>query len=118
VTALTQSERSATFSGEMTAIPNTARMAMRIEVQERIPGEPVFHAVSAPALGLGAWRSSAPGVKVYRYLKQVTNLAAPGFYRAAIRFRWISARGRVIKVLERETPHCVQPGPAVKHPAA
>jgi hypothetical protein len=107
VTAVTQSERSATFSGEMTAIPGSARMAMRIDVQERPPGEALFHTISAP--GLGVWRSSDTGVKTYRYLKQITNLAAPAVYRAAVRFHWLNANGRVIKVLERNTPRCGQP---------
>ena len=76
VTTGEQTDRSATFSGEMTAIAGTARMAMRIEVQERLPGEELFHTVSAP--GLGVWRGSAPGVKIYQYVKQVTNLLFAG----------------------------------------
>ena len=56
-------------------------MEMRVDVLERLPGEALFHTLSAP--GLGVWRSCRPGVKVYRYLKQVTNLAAPAVYRAA-----------------------------------
>src|SRR5580698_461713 len=79
-----QADRSATFSGEMTAIAGTARMAMRIEVQERLPNEELFHTVSAP--GLGVWRGSASGVKIYQYVKQVTNLSSPADYRALVRF--------------------------------
>ena len=75
----------------MTAIPGTARMAMRIDVQERMPGEALFHTVSAP--GLGVWRGSDPKVKVYKYLKQVTNLSSPASYRALVRFRWLNAKG-------------------------
>jgi hypothetical protein len=116
VAALTQAERSATFSGEMAAIPGSTHMAMRIEVFERLPGELVFHTtVLAP--GLSVWRSAAPGVKVYRYLKQVTNLTAPAVYRAAIRFRWMSPKGRVIKVMERRTPICAQRAPRPSTPA-
>lgn len=106
--AESQEERSATFAGEMTAIAGTARMEMRIDVLERIPGETSYHAVSAP--GLGVWRSSAPGVKVYRYLKQVTNLAGPAFYRAAVRFRWLNAKGHLIAATEDNTRRCEQPG--------
>jgi hypothetical protein len=108
-TAATQAERSATFSGEMTAIPGTARMAMRIDVQERMPGEALFHTISAP--GLGVWRSSDPGVKIYKYLKQVTNLSSPAFYRAMVRFHWLNARSRLIRRMERLTPRCVQLAP-------
>jgi hypothetical protein len=61
------------------------------------------------ASGLGVWRSAAPGVKVYRYIKQVTDLAAPAVYRAAVRFRWLTTKGKLIRALERRTPTCVQP---------
>lgn len=106
VTASVQAERSVTFAGEMTAIPGTARMAMRFDVEQRASGEAAFHAVTAP--GLGVWRASDAKVKTYRYLKQVTNLASPAVYRALVRFRWLSARGHVIKRTERLTPRCAQ----------
>ena len=107
VTAVPQAERSATFSGEMTAIPGTVRMAMRIEVQERMPTEAAFHTITAP--GLGVWRASEPRVKVYKYFKQVTNLYSPASYRALVRFRWLTARGHILRQAERLTPRCVQP---------
>jgi hypothetical protein len=107
VTAVTQSERAATFSGEMTAIPGTVRMAMRIDVEERVPGEAAFHAVTAP--GLGVWRSADPKVKVYKYLKQVTNLSSPASYRGFVQFRWVGDKGRTIKRAERMTTRCLQP---------
>ena len=75
VTSVVQEERSATFAGEMSTIPGAARMAMRIEVEERLPPEALFHVVAAP--GAGAWRTSEPHVKVFKYLKQVTDLSAP-----------------------------------------
>jgi hypothetical protein len=107
VTAVTQSERAATFSGEMTAIPGTVRMAMRIDVEERVPGEAAFHAVTAS--GLGVWRSADPKVKVYKYLKQVTNLSSPASYRGFVQFRWVGDKGRTIKRAERMTMRCLQP---------
>lgn len=107
VTAVTPAERSATFAGEMTAIGGTAQMEMRIDVLERMPGEALFHTVSAP--GLGVWRGSAPGVKVYKYLKQVTNLSAPALYRGAVRFRWLNAKDRLMKAMELRTRGCEQP---------
>ena len=109
VTAVPQAERSATFSGEMTAIPGAARMAMRIEVQERMPAEAAFHTITAP--GLGVWRASEVKVKAYKYYKQVTNLYSPAFYRALVRFRWLTARGHVVRQVERLTPRCLQPAP-------
>jgi hypothetical protein len=116
VTAVLQSERSATFSGEMTAIPGSARMSMRIDVQERVPSEARFHTVSAP--GLGVWRGSEAGVKTYRYVKQVTNLSAPAVFRASVGFRWLTAKGHLIRHVERRTAACAQPAaPPVPAPA-
>jgi hypothetical protein len=112
VTAVAQSERAATFSGEMTAIPGTVRMAMRIDVEERVPGEATFHAVTAS--GLGVWRSADPKVKVYKYLKQVTNLFSPASYRGFVQFRWIGDKGHTIKRAERMTTRCLQPAPPVE----
>jgi hypothetical protein len=107
VTSVVQTERSATFMGEMTAIAGTAKMSIRIDVQERTAGESEYHVLSAP--GLGVWRAADPKVKVYKYLKQVTNLSAAASYRALVRFRWIGAKGRVIRRGERLTPRCLQP---------
>ena len=107
VTSPVQAERSATFTGEMTAVAGAARMAMRIDLEERAPGETEFHAVSAS--GLGVWRWADPKVKVYKYLKQVSNLSSPASYRGFVRFRWISAKGHVIKRAERLTARCLQP---------
>ena len=102
-----QAERSATFAGEMSTIPGSAKMEMRIDVLERAPEETTFHMVAAP--GLGVWRFAAPGVKNYRYLKEVTNLAAPAYYRGSVRFRWLNAKGKLIKSLVLRTPRCAQP---------
>jgi len=102
-----QADRSATFSGEMMASADTGRMAILIEVQERMPGEELFHTVSAP--GLGVWRGSEPGVKIYKYVKQVTNLSSPADYRALVRFHWLNDKGYVIRRAERHTLQCVQP---------
>ena len=110
VTEGEQAERSATFVGEMSAVPGTARMQMRVEILEHTAGEIGFHAVTYP--GIGAWLHSSPGVKTYKGLDKVTDLAAPAVYRAAIHFRWLNARGRPIKVLDLRTPRCVQPADA------
>jgi hypothetical protein len=74
-----------------------------------MPREPLFRTVTAP--GLGVWRSAAPGVKVYKYLKQVADLSAPALYRAAVRFRWLNSKSRLIRALELRTPRCDQPAP-------
>jgi len=107
LTALVQSERSATFVGEMTAVPGTARMEISIGLLERVSSEAQYRSVNAS--GLGAWRGSAPSVKTYTYIKQVTNLSAPAFYRGVVRFRWLNAKGHLIKAQEMRTPRCEQP---------
>ncbi|MGO9488448.1 MAG: hypothetical protein ACLQBB_05405 [Solirubrobacteraceae bacterium] len=112
VTTGAQAERAATFAGEMSALPGTAKMEMRIDVLERLPDETTFHTIVFA--GLGVWRTAAPGVKTYKYLKEVTNLAAPADYRAAVRFRWLNSKGKLMKALEMRTPRCVQPAPAVE----
>jgi hypothetical protein len=106
-TSTVQAERSATFTAQMTATGATQRMGMRIELQQHVRGEAGFHAIVAP--GLGVWRSSEPGVKIYKYVKQVTNLGAPAAYRAVVHFRWLGDRGRVLKHAELHTPRCLQP---------
>jgi len=113
--ATTESERSATFGGEMQLVAGTAKMQMRIDVLERTPGEARFHSVGGA--GLGGWLSSSPGVRGYRYLRQVTNLSAPAAYRGAVRYRWLNTRGHVIRSTELLTPACQQPvKPAAKKP--
>src|SRR4051812_12028975 len=77
-------ERFAVFSAQMAAIPGTKKMQLRFDLSQRLSGED-FRRVQAP--GLGVWRSSVPGVDIFRYRKQVANLAAPGAYRAVVRFR-------------------------------
>jgi len=109
VTTGEQTERSATFAGEMTSIPGAVRMSMRIELLERTPGETGYHPVLAP--GVGVWRTADPGVKAYKHLEQVTDLAAPANYRALISFRWEGPHGRVLKRDELRTPRCVQAAP-------
>jgi hypothetical protein len=111
--------RYATFAAEMTALPGSARMEIRIEVQERLPGDAGFRGVTAP--GLGAWRLSDENVGAYRYLRQVTNLATSAVYRASVHFRWLNARGLIVRRAERLSPRCAEPslvasgpgGPAV-----
>lgn len=107
VTSAVATQRSVTFTGQMVATPGTQRMAMRIELLERVPGEAGYHHVTAP--GLGVWRSSEAGVKIYRYVKQITNLSAPAVYRAVVHFRWIGDKGHVLKRAELHTARCAQP---------
>ncbi len=110
-----QEERAATFSGEMTAVPGTTRMEMRIDLLERGTEEESYRRVTAP--GLGVWRSSLPGVKSFRYLKQVTNLTAPASYRGLVSFRWLNSHGHPISTAELRTRACEQTVVAAPSPA-
>jgi hypothetical protein len=107
VTSTVQAERSATFTAQMAATATTQKMAMRIELQQRLRGESEFHTLAAP--GFGVWRTSEPGVEIYKYVKQITNLDAPAAYRVLVHFRWLDERGRVFKRDELHTSRCVQP---------
>ena len=107
VTSTVQLERSATFTAQMNATTTTQKMAMRLELQQRQRGESEFHTLVAP--GFGVWRVSEPGVKIYKYVKQVTNLDAPAAYRVLVRFRWIGEAGHLLKHDELHTPRCVEP---------
>lgn len=102
-----QTERSATFTGEMTAFGDTSRMELRIAVEELAPGETHYRTVSAP--GLGVWQHSNVGVKSFTHIQQVTNLSSPALYRGAIRFRWLNAAGRILRTEELRTASCEQP---------
>jgi hypothetical protein len=107
VTSGTQLERSATFMGEMLAIPGTTRMLMRIAVQERGPADLAFHTVSYPGLDISL--RAASGVTKYKNLDRVTDLSGPAAYRATIRFRWLGPKGHLLKVQELHTARCEQP---------
>jgi hypothetical protein len=115
VTSINEEERSVTFSGEMSVLPRTAKMAMRVEVEERLPHEQRFHVVQTPGAA-AAWRTSEPHVKIFKYLDQVTDLSAPARYRATVRFRWLNARGATIRRASRITGVCAQP--AAPEPSA
>jgi hypothetical protein len=106
VSSAVPTERSVTFVGQMTAVAGTRHMGMRIELQQHMPGEVGFHEVNAP--GLGVWRGSEAGVKIYKYVKQITNLAAPAVYRAVVHFRWVGDHGRLLKHADLRSAHCVQ----------
>ncbi len=107
VTSTVQGERSATFTAHMVAPDTTQRMAIKIQLQQRLRGESEYHTITAP--GLGVWHSSEPGVRIDNYVQQVTNLTAPASYRALVEFHWLSNKGRLLKRAELHTSHCLQP---------
>jgi hypothetical protein len=107
LTAVDPASRSATFNAQMSAVPGTRLMAMRILIEEQAAGEGAFHTLAATSSG--GWRRSEAGVKIYKYVRQFTDLPAPGAFRAVVEFRWLGEKGRVIKRVVRRTPICAQP---------
>jgi hypothetical protein len=106
LTAGPEGERSVTFAAQMTMIPGSTRMQMRADLLERRPGETNFRLISTP--GWGSWLEADPGVRTYRNLRQVTSLIAPATYRAEVDFRWLNAKGRIIRRMRLSTPRCAQ----------
>jgi hypothetical protein len=99
-------DRFAVFSAQMGAVPQSSRMEVRFDLLVRF-GNGDFRRVQAP--GLGAWRSSAPGIDIFRYRKQVANLQSSASYRALVRFRWLNEAGKPIQSSIRTTKSCKQP---------
>ena len=105
--ALDREERSASFTGDMRAIPGAERLQVRFVLQARTEDEPDWTTVTAP--GFGGWNSSAPGIGRYVYTKTVEDLLAPASYRAQMHFRWQSATGRTLLRARRTSKTCRQP---------
>lgn len=101
-----ESEHALTVAAQMTQIAGGSRMQTRTYLIQRRTDETRFRMISAP--GLGAWLEAEPGVKTYKDLRQVTNLA-PATYRAVVDFRWLTPHGHVVKRMQLTTSRCVQP---------
>src|SRR4051812_42223382 len=108
-TGPTVRERTAAFTASMPAADGAARMGMRFDLLQRMPGEAEFAPVALPAWG--RWERSEPGRTGFIYTKRVQALRAPGAYRARVRFRWYAADGRIIRRVQRTTSTCRQPDP-------
>jgi hypothetical protein len=101
-------DRTATFTGSMPAIKGTKRMWMRFDLRQRTPADDAFATIKVP--GLGVWQKSSPGRKSGFVFKQrVQGLVAPGEYKAAVRFRWYGAGGKLLRSAKRETATCAEP---------
>jgi hypothetical protein len=102
-------DRTATFTGSMPAIRGAKRMWMRFDLQQRTPPAVDFVALKVP--GLGVWQKSAPGraSSGFVFTQRVQALAAPGAYRATVRFRWYGTRGKLLRSTTRTTATCKQP---------
>ena len=103
------SGRAAVFEGQMRPVRGAARMQMRFTLQARTPDTTRWGAVAAP--GFGTWVSSQPGTSRYVYTKRVEGLLAPASYRVQLRYRWLSASGRTLATVRRNSAVCRQPDP-------
>jgi hypothetical protein len=100
-------ERSATFYGRMTATKGTNQMAMRFTLIDRAGDGPPT-AVDSPALA--QWRKSNKGVKRFGYAQSVAGLEKGGVYAVQVQFRWLGAKGQVIRSVKRTSGTCRQEG--------
>ncbi|MEK6229111.1 MAG: CARDB domain-containing protein [Actinomycetota bacterium] len=101
----TPAERRVEFRGAMSRVPRTARMWMRVTLQERVP-EGRFTTVHAP--GLGVWRKSREGMAGFAYRQRVVDLAQGSHYRAAVHYRWYSKDGERLRSARRISSACRQ----------
>ncbi len=100
-------DRHVTFRATMRRVAGAERMSMRIALQERV-GDGPFRTVKAP--GLGAWRTSHPGVGRFSHRQRVLALAEGSSYRAIVSFRWYDEDGELVRRARRRSKPCDQPG--------
>ena len=109
VTGPQSTDRVAVFTGSMPSTSGTRRMGMRFELQAR-NARGAYVAVKAS--GLRIWQKSTPGRSAgFVFAQRVQSLAAPGSYRAVVRFRWYGKGGRVLRSAVKVTGTCKQPDP-------
>jgi hypothetical protein len=110
-TGADDASRAAAFTGSMPATSTTKRMMMRFTLQQRVGPGPrgSFKKLSVP--GWGGWEKSDPGRDGFVFTKRVEALTAPAAYRASITFRWLDAKGRLLRTRTRTTAACEQPDP-------
>ena len=106
-TGLSPVERLAVFRAGARRVAKTDRMWTKFTLQERSGGDR-FRTVAAP--GLGVWRKSRSGVRRFAIRQRVLALAPGASYRVAVRYRWYTADGELIRRARRVSPACAQPG--------
>jgi CARDB len=100
-------QRTAAFLGSMPSFPGVRRMTMRFDLLARQPPAPDFAPVAVP--GLGTWLRSHVNRSGFIFTQRVQALAAPGAYRALVRFRWYGPGHRLLRSRRRVTAVCRQP---------
>ncbi|MCW2966919.1 MAG: hypothetical protein JWM71_691 [Solirubrobacteraceae bacterium] len=108
-TGTNAADRYAVFTGSMPSATGVASMQMRFDLAERTPGS-AWAGVSLPHWGV--WeKTDKAGVPGFIFTKRVQQLAAPAAFRATIDYRWIDAKGKVLRTAHRLSPVCRQPDP-------
>src|SRR3954468_3440855 len=93
----TPKHRAATFYARMYAVKGTNSMAMRFTLINRAGDEPPT-VVDNPSLS--QWRKSHAGVNRFGYAQAVEGLQRGGVYAVQVQFRWVDARGEVIRYVK------------------
>jgi hypothetical protein len=90
-------------------------MGMRFTLEEKVVRAPsakraarkaatAWLPIKAP--GLGVWRMSRPGVRMFAYRQNVLALSPDSSYRVLIAYRWYDAQGTVLKRAKRRSSPC------------
>lgn len=103
----TAKARQATFYARMQAVKGSHQLSMRFTLLDRAgDGPPAV--VDNPALA--QWRKAQPGKKSFGYAQSIAGLAVGGVYAVEVQFRWVDARGRLIRSVKRTSGSCRQQG--------
>jgi hypothetical protein len=104
-----QGDRAAVFTGSMPAWSTSRSLQMRFVLLQRRGTNPkgTFKALVVPDWGV--WETSAPGKSAFVFTKRIESLLTPAAYKAAIYFRWLDRKGRVLRMVRRTTGACEQP---------
>ncbi|MBS1869024.1 MAG: hypothetical protein JSS99_05125 [Actinobacteria bacterium] len=105
--------RVAVVGAWMRPVPGGRRMALRIELWERTPGQRWTQRTDVP--GLGSWTTPSDaqlGTRagdVFKYRQAVGRLEVPATYRFHVAFRWLAPDGRVVREAALTTKACREP---------
>jgi hypothetical protein len=108
---LVSSDRNATFLGRMDTIPGVSKMAIRVQLFEKLGRADSWGKLDVPALR--QWHTSQTGVQRFAWKQTVDNLRVGGAYRARVVYRWLSPAGAVVASGQRDTPACKGPLPNI-----
>jgi hypothetical protein len=106
-------ERIAVVAAWMHPLPSGSRLALRIDLWQRTPGDGWTPRSDVP--GLGTWTSPSDALvgtragDIFKYRQAVGRLVVPSAYRFHVAFRWLDADGAVAREAAVTTHACRQP---------